>query len=134
VLVVPSEQAAALRAALAAGAPPAGRLGVGAGARISLFGHAVMEHVCFETAALSSAALVVGVDAPLPEGRALFERVDRALEARISDPEEFRSPMFDAVVGILPPDRFWVQTDGSHSDSGIPSPGDFRRSLERRVL
>jgi hypothetical protein len=104
-LVVPPALAAALRAALASDRAANETLALDSAARIVLFGHAVMEHVCFESAALSSAALIVCLDPPLPEGRALFDRVDRALAARLSDPRELTSPAFDAVLTIEPPDQ-----------------------------
>lgn len=76
-----------------------------AAARVLLFGHAVMEHVCFESSPLSSAALVVCLAPPLPEGRELLDRVDRALAERLADPRELASPSFDAVLSLEPPDR-----------------------------
>lgn len=102
VLVASAADAAALREALAAGAAP--ELALPGAARVVLFGHAVMEHLCFESAALSSAALVVELEPPLPEGRALLDRVDRALAARLADPRELASPVFDAVLALEPPD------------------------------
>lgn len=104
-LVVPPARAAGLRAALASDRAADETLALESAARIVLFGHAVMEHVCFESAALSSAALIVCLDPPLPEGRALFDRVDRALAARLSNPRELTSPAFDAVLAIEPPDQ-----------------------------
>jgi hypothetical protein len=113
VLVVPSALDAALRAGLASEGEAGERLALETvAAHILLFGHAVMEHVCFESAALSSAALIVCVDPPLPEGRALFDRVDHALAARLSDPRELTAPVFDAVVAIQPPDGVWVCAEG----------------------
>lgn len=107
-LVVPSPLVAALHTSLASEASDAERLAREAGARVLLFGHAVMEHVCFESAAVSSAALVIGVEPPLSPGRELFEQVDRALAARLSDPRELSAPVFDAVVGIRPPEEVWI--------------------------
>jgi hypothetical protein len=83
------------------------------GARVLLFGHAVMEHVCFEASELSSAALVVCLEPPLPEGRALLDRVDHALAARLANPREFLLPVFDAVLTIQPPDRAWVRAESA---------------------
>lgn len=112
VLVLPGPIEASLGAAIASGCGAGGGHGLEReGARILLFGHALMEHVCFESAAVSSAALVVSVEPPLPEGRALFDRVDRVLERRLSDPREFAAPVFDAVLVIEPPDRAWVRDE-----------------------
>lgn len=90
-------------------------------ARILLFGHAVMEHLCFETSGLSSAALVVEVEPPLPEGRELLDRVDRALAARLADARELSAPDFDAVLAIEPPDRAWVRAEGARASSQGPA-------------
>ena len=84
-------------------------------ARILLFGHAVMEHVCFESTALSSAALVVALEPPLPDGRELYDRVDRALAARLGDPRELSEPRFDAVLEIEPPDGTRVRVERAAS-------------------
>jgi hypothetical protein len=111
-LVVPPALAAALRAALASDRAAGEKLALDSAARILLFGHAVMEHVCFESTALSSAALVVCLDPPLPEGRALFDRVDQTLAERLSDPREFASPVFDAVLAIQPPAQAWLRAEG----------------------
>jgi hypothetical protein len=108
VLVLPP----ALGAALPISASGQG-LPLEAGARVLLFGHAVMEHVCFEASELSSAALVVGLEPPLPEGRALLDRVDHALAARLANPREFLLPVFDAVLTIQPPDRAWVRAESA---------------------
>jgi hypothetical protein len=114
VLVVPSGLGAALRTALATEAAAGEKLALEPlGARVLLFGHAVMEHVCFESAALSSAALVVCLDPPLPEGLALLARVDHALAARLSDPQQLMMPAFDAVVAIQPPDGVWLCAEGN---------------------
>jgi len=114
VLVVPSPHVDALRAALATGGDAAERLVREPGAaRILLFGHAVMEHVCFESAALSSAALVVCLEPPLCGGRELLDRVDRALAARLADPRELSVPDFDAVLAIEPPDRAWPRAESA---------------------
>ncbi len=116
VLVMPSALAATLRTALASEGAP-GELALAAvSGRVLLFGHAVMEHVCFEAAALSSAALVVCLEPPLPEGRALLDRVDRALAARLLDPRELMAPVFDAVVSIQPPDRMRLCAEGTRAE------------------
>lgn len=77
-------------------------------ARVVLFGHAVMEHVCFEPGTVHAAALVVCVDAPLPGGRELLDVVDSALAARLARPGELLEPSFDHRLSIQPPDRVWV--------------------------
>jgi Protein of unknown function (DUF3025) len=73
-------------------------------ARIVLFGHAIMEHVCFESTPVSSAGLLLHAEAPLPDGLELLEWVDRAIAARLSDPRELAEPNFDRVLSIQPPD------------------------------
>jgi DUF3025 family protein len=79
-----------------------------AAARIILFGHAVMEHVCFERAVVRSAALrlVLADEEVAARGATLLDGVDRALARRLSNPEELRSPVFDAAVEIAPPERW----------------------------
>jgi hypothetical protein len=79
-----------------------------AAARVILFGHAVMEHVCFERAVVRSAALllVLGDEEGAATGATLLDCVDRALARRLSNPEELRSPIFDASVEIEPPERW----------------------------
>lgn len=74
-------------------------------ARVVPFGHAIMEHVCFESAPVSSAALLLRAEPPLPEGLALLELVDRAIAGRLSDPRELSQPDFDRVLSIQPPDE-----------------------------
>jgi hypothetical protein len=74
-------------------------------ARVVLFGHALMEHVCFESSPVRSAALVVHAPAsPLPEELALLDLVDTALAARLSEPGMLLTPHFDAALSIEPPD------------------------------
>jgi Protein of unknown function (DUF3025) len=65
------------------------------GARLVLFGHALMEHVGFQPTAVSSATLVLSASGPLPRGRELFELVDRALSQRLQRPSELSTPDFD---------------------------------------
>jgi hypothetical protein len=100
VLVVPREVAARLSTPREA----AHVLTEESAPRIVLFGHAVMEHVCFESSRVSSAALLLCMDEPLPEGRELLERVDRALAARLENPDVLAEPSFDHVLSIQPPD------------------------------
>jgi hypothetical protein len=100
VLVVTPEHAARASSPRAAG-----QLLTGDGsARIILFGHAVMEHVCFETSKVSSAALRLTMEPPLAEGRMLIDRIDRALAERLANPGELREPSFDGVISIEPPE------------------------------
>jgi hypothetical protein len=73
-------------------------------ARLVLFGHAIMEHVCFESQLVRSAAFMLPTEAPLPEGRALFDLVDRAIAERLADPTQLLTPDFDRVLSIRPPD------------------------------
>jgi hypothetical protein len=74
-------------------------------ARIVLFGHALMEHVCFERSPVRSAALVVYAPAArLPEELALLDLVDTALATRLSEPGTLLTPDFDAALSIEPPD------------------------------
>jgi DUF3025 family protein len=77
-------------------------------ARVILFGHALMEHVCFERALVRSAALrvVLGDEEVAATGATLLDRVDRALARRLANPEELRSPSFDAAIEIEPPERW----------------------------
>jgi hypothetical protein len=100
VLVLTPELAAHLRTPRAA----AFELGTASDARVVLFGHAVMEHVCFESRSVSSATLALSLEPPLPRGRPLLELVDRALAARLANPSELREPAFDHVLSIQPPD------------------------------
>jgi hypothetical protein len=78
-------------------------------ARIVLFGHALMEHVSFESSRVRSAALVLCAEPPLPEGRALLELVDRAIAGRLADARELATPDgFDRALCIDPPDTAWL--------------------------
>jgi hypothetical protein len=49
----------------------------------------------------------------LPDGRELLARVDQALAARLSDPEEFISPRFDGVLAIEPPDEARLRAEST---------------------
>jgi hypothetical protein len=69
---------------------------------VVLFGHALMEHVSFQTSRVNSAALVVEVSRAAPKGRALFERLDRELAARLCDPAQLREPNFERSLAIEP--------------------------------
>jgi hypothetical protein len=100
VLVMPPELAARLRAARAT----PHLLSEDKNARIVLFGHAVMEHVCFEPRPVSSAALVLCLAPPLPMGRELLDVVDEAIAARLASPGELLEPAFDHGLAIRPPD------------------------------
>jgi hypothetical protein len=90
--------------------------------RVVPFGHAVMEHVCFERQAVRSAA--VWLDLPSePEGgeRALLESIDRELSRRLLDPAEFCTPDFDAVVTFEPPDAWRMIVDAPLSKAAAAS-------------
>jgi hypothetical protein len=104
VLVLSDELAARL------GSVQEGTLAISdAPARLVLFGHALMEHVCFEGSRVRSAALLLRVEPPLPEGRALLERVDEAIAQRLADGRELIHPDgFDRAVSIEPPGAAWV--------------------------
>jgi hypothetical protein len=86
------------------------------GARVTLFGHAVMEHVCFEKAPVYTAALVLalGDEGEAARGTRLLDQIDRTLAQRLSNPGEFCSPAFDATLGIEPPER-WCRLPPSAS-------------------
>jgi hypothetical protein len=100
-LAVASRRGAAERKGLAARplrhrqAPP----------RAMLFGHALMDHLCFESGPVRSAAMRVVLDADVADatGRELLDAVDRALCQLLLDPTRFASPEFDAVVSLEPP-------------------------------
>lgn len=74
--------------------------------RVVPFGHAVMEHVCFEAAPVRAAVLLLDVHGVGASGRELFEAVDRALAPRLADEAQLSAPEFDGVLSILPP-RQW---------------------------
>jgi len=103
-LVVPEELAARLRKP---GADPY-LLSDEPRARVVLFGHALMEHVCFESSAVRAAALLVCREGPPPDGAALFDLVDRALAERLANPVELAEPSSYHVLTIQPPALAWV--------------------------
>jgi Protein of unknown function (DUF3025) len=72
-----------------------------------LFGHALMEHVAYGRNAVRSAAVVLPCDDPLPTGLELFACIDRALEARLLDPQMFAAPGADGVVEIDERSDLW---------------------------
>ncbi len=69
--------------------------------RIVLFGHALMEHVSFQTTRINSAALVIELPQAAPQGRALFELLDRELAVRLRDPNQLREPNFERSLAIV---------------------------------
>ena len=82
--------------------------------RVVPFGHAVMEHVCFQREAVRSAAVWLDLPSePRAEGgeRGLLEAIDRELSRRMLDPAEFSTPDFDAVVTFEPPDAWHLTVD-----------------------
>jgi hypothetical protein len=104
VLVLSSELGARLSGV------PEGTLAISdAPARLVLFGHALMEHVCFERSRVRSAALLLLLEPPLPEGRALLDQVDAAVARRLADERELTHPDgFDRAVSIDPPGAAWL--------------------------
>jgi len=76
--------------------------------RVVVFGHAITEHLSFHSSTVCSAAFLLCLEPPLPEGRALFERVDQALEQRLSDERQLLAPNFDRALSIEPPARVWA--------------------------
>jgi len=89
---------------------PQGTLAIAdAPARLVLFGHALMEHVCFERSRVRSAALLLRLEPPLPEGRVLLEQVDEAIAQRLADGRELAHPDgFDRAISIDPPGAAWI--------------------------
>lgn len=89
-----------------------------------LFGHAVMEHVCFKGSAVRAAALGLSLEPSLLRtgGRALFDVIDRALAPRLADERELGSPEFDGVLSIEPPGRwsFWQDAGRPRSAGSGP--------------
>lgn len=101
------------------GAPPGERwvgsrdagesLGERADTRLVIFGHALMEHVSLSSAPVHAVAMLIEhPGAVLPAGLALFEFLDQALAARVTDPQEFAAPRRDPVVWIEPPNGAWL--------------------------
>jgi hypothetical protein len=76
--------------------------------RVVLFGHAITEHLSFHSSTVCSAAFLLCLEPPLPEGRALFERVDQALERRLTDGRQLLTPDFDRALSLEPPARVWA--------------------------
>ena len=78
-------------------------------ARLVLFGHALMEHLCFERSRVRSAALLLQLPHPLPQGRLLLDQVDEAIALRLADGRELTHPDgFDRAVSIEPPGGVWI--------------------------
>jgi hypothetical protein len=93
----------------------------GSSLRVVPFGHAVMEHVCFEAAPVRAAAIALDVSAVDSTGRELFEAVDRALALRLADEAQLLAPDFDGVLSIVPPLRWSFARE-----PGRQRPGDAR--------
>lgn len=93
---------------LAAAAPRAVSLAEEPGARVVLFGHALMEHIIRYRTPVRSAALLLAAEGPLPEGRPLLELVDQELQQRLQDESQFQEPSPYRVLSIEPPDLAWV--------------------------
>jgi hypothetical protein len=99
----------ALARRLRAGGQGGLRLSGDAAARIILFGHALMEHVSFAGSRVRSAALLVSIEPPLPEGPELLDRVDQAVAHRLADDRRFATPDdFERALWIDPPDVAWA--------------------------
>lgn len=72
-------------------------------ATLVVFGHAVMEHLAFESCAVRVAALVLETEEEPATGLALLDWVDQTLERRLRDPGLFQTPQADRVVVLQPP-------------------------------
>ena len=78
----------------------------GSSLRVVPFGHAVMDHVCFQATPVRAAVIMLDVAVAGSSGRELFEAVDRALAPRLADEAQLSAPDFDGVLSIVPP-RDW---------------------------
>ena len=85
------------------GSVAVGHAAAGGRVQVVLFGHAIMEHLCFDPTPVRSAALALDHAAVAAGGRELFEAVDRALAPRLADAAELMAPEFDGVLSIVPP-------------------------------
>jgi hypothetical protein len=93
-------------------------------AQVVPFGHAVMEHVCFQRGAVRSAAVWLELPPmPLAEDgeRALLDAIDRELSRRLLNPASFCTPDFDAVVTFEPPDAWHMSLDAALSGAAAAS-------------
>ncbi len=97
-----------LVARLVDAAPRATALADEPGARVVLFGHALMEHIIRYRTTVRSAALLLALEGPLPEGLPLLELVDQELERRLLDDAQFQEPSPYRVLSIEPPGAAWV--------------------------
>lgn len=77
-------------------------------ARVVLFGHALMEHIVRYRTTVRSAALLIAVEGPLPEGRPLLELVDQELQRRLQDDSQFQEPSPYRVLSLQAPAMAWV--------------------------
>jgi hypothetical protein len=77
----------------------------GSSLRVVLFGHAIMEHVCFLPGPVRAAAIELDVPVNGATGRELFEAIDRALAPRLADEACLLAPDFDGVLSIEPSSR-----------------------------
>lgn len=93
---------------LAVAPPRAVSLAEEPGARVVLFGHALMEHIIRYRTPVRSAALLLAVEGPLPEGRPLLDLVDQELQVRLLDDSQFQEPSPYRVLSILPPGVAWI--------------------------
>jgi len=92
----------------------------GSSLRVVPFGHAVMEHVCFEAAPVRAAAIALDVPLASASGRELFEAVDRALSLRLADEAQLSAPEFDGVLSIVPPRRWSFAREPGRQRSNDP--------------
>jgi len=83
----------------------------GSAFRAVLFGHGVMEHMCFKASPVRAAALALDVAVLQAGARELFEAVDRALAPRLADDAELLAPDFDGVLSIEPPEGWSLAPD-----------------------
>jgi hypothetical protein len=68
--------------------------------RVVLFGHGLMEHVCFQPTAVGSAAWVLSASDAALRGRELFDAVDRELSRRLLAAPELTSRSFDRTLRV----------------------------------
>jgi hypothetical protein len=93
---------------LAVAPPRALALAEEPGARVVLFGHALMEHIVRYRTPVRSAALLLGANGPLPEGRELLDLVDQELQRRLLDDSQFLEPSPYRTLSVEPPSSTWV--------------------------
>jgi Protein of unknown function (DUF3025) len=105
----------------------------GEGARLVLFGHALMEHVGFQESAIGSAVLELRVAGPLPGGPELLERIDRELAERLLRPGELCTPAFDQSLLVRASDSPFAWSPSARAGAS-PAEGTARGSSVVRDL